>query len=224
LFDKYNHLLIDEYQDLNIIERAVIQRVFCCNKTFVGDLNQKLFLQNYDDVYNNFKIVELKNSYRSTIEIFEFLETIIKSNGVNGVKRNGKEVEFKLFSNEDEEKKYLRDLIKNYDGKSLAIICKNKKQASKLYLELSDFDNVSFLDVKNKEIRRGVVVSGVSLVKGLEFDKVIVYGANDKNYNSEIDKNYFYIACSRAINELVVLSENDFTSFVDDKYRKNLKQ
>ena len=100
----------------------------------------------------------------------------------------------------------------------MAIVCKNKRQASKLYLELSDYDNVSFLDVKNKEIKRGVVVSGVSLVKGLEFDKVIVYGANEKNYFSDIDRNYFYIACSRAINELTIISESSFTSFIENKF------
>lgn len=223
LFDKYNHLLIDEYQDLNIIERSVIQRVFNCNKTFVGDLNQRLFLQNYGQLYNDFKIVELNNSYRSTLEIFNFLENIIKSKGVNGVKRHGKPVEFRVFSTEFEEKKYLKQLIKEYNGQSLAIICKNKKQASKLYTELSQSYNISFLDVKNKDIKRGVVISGVSLVKGLEFDKVIVYGANNKNYNSEIDKNYFYIACSRAMNELVILSDNEFTSFIGDNYEKNTK-
>ena len=213
LFDKYNHLLIDEYQDLNIIERSVIQRAFSCNKTFVGDLNQKLFLQNYSSLGEQFKVVELNNSYRSTIEIFEFLETIIKSKGVNGVKRHGKPVEFKTFDSELKEKQYLKKLVKEYEGKSLAIICKTKKQASKLYLELSEFTNVSFLDTKNKEIKRGIVVSGVSLVKGLEFDKVIVYGADDKNYFNEIDRNYFYIACSRAINELVILGENKIVSF-----------
>lgn len=221
LFDKYNHLLIDEYQDLNVIERSVIQKAFSCNKTLVGDLNQKLFLQNYDELYNDFKVVELNNSYRSTIEIFEFLETIIQSKGVNGVKRHGKEVSFKLFDSEDKQKEYIKEVIKEYKGKSLAIICKNKRQANKLYLELSEFDNVSFLDIKNKQITRGVVVSGVSLVKGLEFDKVIVYDASYKNYNEDIDKNYFYIACSRAINELEVISFDSFTNFIDRKYIKN---
>ena len=223
LFDKYNHLLIDEYQDLNIIERNVIQKAFSCNKTFVGDLNQKLFLQNYSDVYNKFEVVELNNSYRSTIEIFTFLEDIIKSKGVNGVKRHGKDVEFRVFDNENEEKKYLKELVKEYKGKSMAIICKSKKQASKLYSEFSNFDNVSFLDIKNKEIKRGVVISGISLVKGLEFDKVVVYGASDKNYCKEVDRNYFYIACSRAINELVILAENKFTNFVGEQNEKSSK-
>ena len=223
LFDKYNHLLIDEYQDLNIIERSVIQKVFVCNKTLVGDLNQKLFLQNYNELYDSFKVVELNNSYRSTLEIFEFLETIIKSKGVNGVKRHGKEVSFKIFNTELGQKEYVKETIRRYKGKSLAIICKNKRQANKLYLDLADFDNVSFLDVKNKEITRGVIVSGVSLIKGLEFDKVIVYDASFKNYNEDIDRNYFYIACSRAINELEVISSGSFTKFIGDKYEKDIE-
>lgn len=222
LFDKYNHLLIDEYQDLNIVERSVIQRIFNCNKTFVGDINQKLFMQDYDNILNSFKIVELNNSYRSTLEIFEFLQSIINSKGVNGVKRHGKDVEFKLFDCEEKEIRYLREVIKEYPGKSMAIVCKNKKMAGKLYLGLSDLDNVSLLDIKGKKIQRGVVVSSVSLVKGLEFDKVVVFDASSNTYHSSIDRNYFYIACSRAINELLIISSGDFTNFIEAKYEKDI--
>jgi len=224
LFNKYNHLLIDEYQDLNIVERTVIQKVFNCNKTFVGDINQKLFVQNYDNILNDFKIVELNNSYRSTLEIFEFLQSIIKSKGVNGVNRHGKDVEFKMFDNEKIELEYLRKVIKEYSGKSMAIVCKSKKMASKLYLSLNDLDNVSLLDIKGKEIKRGVVISGVSLIKGLEFDKVIVYEANNKNYCNEIDRNYLYIACSRAINELKIISSASFSKFLGEIYEKDINK
>jgi DNA helicase-2/ATP-dependent DNA helicase PcrA len=88
-------------------------------------------------------------------------------------------------------------------------------------MELSNFNNVSFLDIKSKDIKKGIIVSSCSLVKGLEFDKVVVYGANEKNYCSEIDRNYFYIACSRAINDLVVLADERFTSFVGKNYEVN---
>lgn len=224
LFDKYNHLLIDEYQDLNIIERSVIQKVFNCNKTLVGDINQKLFSQDYSQLYSNYKVVELNNSYRSTIEIFNFLEKIIKSKGINGVKRHGKEVEVRTFSSNTEEKEYLNKIIKEYKGKSLAIICKTRKQASKLYLELSNFDNIYLLSNKNTALKRGIVIGEISLVKGLEFDKVIVYDASKNNYNSEIDRNYFYIACSRSINELTILSCKDITHFVEESYEKIIEQ
>lgn len=223
LFEKFNHLLIDEYQDLNVIERSVIQRVFFCSKTFVGDFNQSLFLQDYEPIYNEFKVVELNSSYRSTIEIFEFLQKIIKSKGINGVNRHGEDVKTLLFDNITREKEYLLKVIDSYNGNSMAIVCKNKKSASKLYLELCDLDNVSLLDIKGKEIKRGIVVGSVSLVKGLEFDKVIVYEANDSSYNNEIDRNYFYIACSRAINSLEIISSGNFTRFLGEENEKNIK-
>lgn len=223
LFDKYNHLLIDEYQDLNVVERNVIQRVFNCNKTYVGDLNQKLFKQDYSKFLSEFKVVELNNSYRSTFEIFEFLQSIIKSKGINGVKRHGKKVDIRVFDNDKEELEYLKQCIREYNGKSMAIICKSKRMANKLYLSLKEFDNVSFLDIKGKEIKRGVVVSGVSLVKGLEFDKVIVYDASKKNYNKEIERNYLYIACSRAINELMILNNGEVSEFIGKEYIKSIK-
>ena len=214
LFEKYNHLLVDEYQDLNVIERNVIQRIFNCNKTFVGDINQKLFKQDYDRLLSDFKLIELNSSYRSTIEIFNFLQNIIKSDGVNNIKRHGKEVIIKCFDNGQQELKYLKEIISNYDGKSMAIICRNQKEASKLSLLLKDYDNVSLLNVKGKGVIRGVVIGSISLIKGLEFDKVVVYDSNSSNYSSDIEKNYFYIACSRAINELEVISSYDMTSFI----------
>lgn len=214
LFEKYNHLLIDEYQDLNVIERNVIQRIFNCNKTFVGDINQKLFKQDYDKLLTDFKLIELNSSYRSTIEIFNFLQNIIKNDGVNNIKRHGKEVVFRCFDTKEKEITYLKETISNYDGKSMAIICRNQKEASKLSLLLKDHDNVSLLNVKGKGVIRGIVIGSISLIKGLEFDKVIVYDSNSNNYSSDIEKNYFYIACSRAINELEVISSYDLTSFI----------
>ena len=214
LFEKYNHLLVDEYQDLNVVERNVIQRIFNCNKTFVGDINQKLFKQDYDKLLSDFKLIELNSSYRSTIEIFNFLQNIIKSDGVNNIKRNGKDVVTRCFDTKEKELKYLKETISSYEGKSMAIICRNQREANKLSLLLKDYDNVSLLNVKGKGIIRGIVIGSISLIKGLEFDKVIVYDANSDNYKSDIEKNYFYIACSRAINELEIISSYDLTSFV----------
>jgi DNA helicase-2/ATP-dependent DNA helicase PcrA len=94
----------------------------------------------------------------------------------------------------------------------MAIICKTKKMASKLYDELSKYRNMSLLDIKNKGVKKGIVISDVGLVKGLEFDKVIVYGVNKKNVIKEIDRNYLYIAASRAINELTIMGDSTLLS------------
>lgn len=220
LFEKYNHLLIDEYQDLNVFERKVVDMTFLCNKTFVGDINQKLFKQDYELLEKEFKVIKLNNSYRSTIEIFDFLNNIIESNGVNGVKRHGKPIVLKRYNSVEEEITFIKNEILSYKGNSLAIICKSYKEAFKLYQRIKDDVSVSLLSNKSKGVIRGVVVGSTCIVKGLEFDKVIVFDGSIFNYSSEMEKNYFYINCSRAINELVITSSDEFTRFIGDNYEK----
>jgi len=45
----------------------------------------------------------------------------------------------------------------------------------------------------------------VALCKGLEFNKAIVV-QNGGLFNSEFGTNLYYIACTRAINELIVIN------------------
>lgn len=42
------------------------------------------------------------------------------------------------------------------------------------------------------------------MAKGLEFDVVIVYGGNEEHYSSDLDKKLLYIACTRALHQLVI--------------------
>lgn len=205
IFDKYNHLLVDEYQDLNIFERNVVSRLFSCSKTFLGDRNQGLFLQSYDDGFDG-DIIRLNNSYRSSKQIFDFLNKIIDNKGINTVNRIGKEVETIEFDNENVMIEKLIEEINNYKGKSLGIITKSFKDSKKLYNKLKEKCNINMLNYNGKDIKRGIVIGCIFLTKGLEFEKVIVVDASDKNYNSIIDTNYLYIACSRAMHELSLYS------------------
>ena len=43
------------------------------------------------------------------------------------------------------------------------------------------------------------------MAKGLEFDEVIVPDADNRNYNSDYDRNLLYIACTRAMHKLTLL-------------------
>jgi DNA helicase-2/ATP-dependent DNA helicase PcrA len=42
------------------------------------------------------------------------------------------------------------------------------------------------------------------MAKGLEFDEVIIPQANDRNYNSEIDRSMLYVGVTRAMHKLTV--------------------
>ena len=54
----------------------------------------------------------------------------------------------------------------------------------------------------NDSYSSGVVVIPSYLSKGLEFDAVFVYDA--ENYDTELEKRLYYTVCTRAMHKLVV--------------------
>jgi DNA helicase-2/ATP-dependent DNA helicase PcrA len=179
----------------------------------LGDRNQGLFLQNYNDKFEG-DIITLNNSYRSSKQIFDFLNKIIDNKGINTVNRIGKEVEILEFDSENNMIDRLVEEIKNYKGKSLGIVTKSFKDSKKLYNKLKDKCMVNMLNYNGKDIKRGIVIGCIFLTKGLEFEKVIVVDASDNNYNSVIDTNYLYIACSRAMHELSLYSVGELSKLI----------
>ena len=62
------------------------------------------------------------------------------------------------------------------------------------------------------------------LAKGLEFDAVIVWNANDQQYHGNDERQLLYTICSRAMHELSLVSIGGTTSLLDqvptDEYEK----
>ena len=107
-------------------------------------------------------------------------------------------------------------IISEYKGKSLGIITKSFKESKKIYEKIKNkCNNVHLLNYKGKDIKRGIVIGSIYLAKGLEFEKVVVVNASKQRYNNEIDRNYLYIACSRAMHELTLLSEGNATELIN---------
>lgn len=60
----------------------------------------------------------------------------------------------------------------------------------------------------------GVIVTSAHLAKGLEFDRVIVPGADADNYNTGMDRNLLYVACTRAMHRLVLTHTGEVTTWI----------
>ena len=100
---------------------------------------------------------------------------------------------------------------------SVALICKNRKEASDLYFKLSSKTKVKLIDYLDYDsVLEGTLILPVYLAKGLEFDAVIVYEANDKQYNTNYDKKLLYIACTRALHRLSLFYTGKLTRFLED--------
>lgn len=79
------HLVIDEMQDYTPIQFAVLNMMYPCQKTILGDFGQVLnpcHLHSLDEIrriYKDAQFIALNKSYRSTYEIMEFAKKSVIS-------------------------------------------------------------------------------------------------------------------------------------------------
>ena len=79
--------------------------------------------------------------------------------------------------------------------------------------ELISLDNIKLLNIDDTEIIKGTVVIPSYVSKGLEFDVVLVFNVSKNNYNSEFDRNLLYVACTRALHQLVIYYTGEKSDF-----------
>lgn len=205
------HLVIDEMQDYSPIQLALLNLIFPCTKTILGDFGQSLHpchthtLSDLRQLYHKADYVELNKSYRSTIEIMSFADSIRKNPSLNTVERHGDKPLVTACKNREEELQHLIAAIEVFleeGASSLGIILKTNTAAKELYTLLSQAHQINLITPESTSFASGVSVTSVQMAKGLEFDEVIIPQANDQTYSSEIDRSLLYIACTRALHRL----------------------
>ena len=226
--NRVKHLLIDEMQDYSPIQYKVIQKLYPCRKTVLGDAGQSVnpFGSSAADTIRKAlvtgEVMMLCKSYRSTVEITDFAQKIRPDATLEPVARRGEEPQIFQLDREEEEISVIARLItasRQSAHTSLGIICKTEQQAKELAEKLKHFTNdVFFLSNRSSAFVQGVIVTSAHMAKGLEFDEVIVPQVNDKNYRSEIDRSMLYIAATRAIHRLSLTYTGRPASFLPTEY------
>ena len=228
IYDQIKHVVIDEAQDYNEFTFYALKKILK-NSTFsiYGDLAQSLYpyrsLSNWEEIKNhvfndNLEIIQLKKSYRTSIEIMNEANKI--NRGLNlyeavPVIRHGDKVEYIKNNNDHDIKKALDKLI---DKKlnSIAIIVKSNDEGIELYNKLSNKYKINLINEDNLDFVNGICIITSSLSKGLEFDGVIISNASESNYNSNnvLDSKLLYVSMTRAIHNLIVLYNNELNKFL----------
>lgn len=212
-FDLVEHLVIDEMQDYSPIQYAVLQKLFHCPKTILGDFGQSLnpFAvsdeHGFKEIFPHLEFVELKKSYRSSFEIIEFAKRFLPKNTIEAIERHGEEPCVLSHQNGEEQIEHLKhELYKFQEShyKTCGIICKTEEQIIHLEAMLQDFP-IHRMDETSSAFQEGITLCSVQLAKGLEFDHVIVPFV-DEQYKTEFDKGLLYIACTRAMHRLTLLT------------------
>jgi DNA helicase IV len=229
-YNNIKHLIIDEMQDYTIFQYAVLDRIFTCKKTILGDSLQVLFYDPRETVVDVLAkifqskrgarktvIKTLHTSYRSTSEITQFCNDIKNFSAENQeinedmdaltVERHGKKPETIEASDLDEAAEFIAEKL-NYgemdDFDNIAVLVDDEREAYEAYKLLSQETEVTLITSQSTVYAGGVVVLPKFLAKGMEFDAV--YVLTDGSYRENVVACHaHYIACTRALHQLYVL-------------------
>ena len=213
-------VVIDEAQDYNQLQYHIIRKIFPKSGfTILGDVNQTInpyyryqSLEVLKDIFDeNVRYLELKKTYRSSEEIIEYTNKILGLEHIQAIrKRNNHPV---LFKNEENiEQQLMRDIKQlKEESKSIAIITKTDSEALNLFQLLeSKVKGISLLTGNDSKFNRDLVIVPSYIAKGLEFDSVIIYTTEDNPYKN-LEKNLYYVACTRAQHQLIVYNQQYLT-------------
>ena len=188
---RVKHLLIDEMQDYSPIQYKVIQKLFPCRKTVLGDAGQSVnpygssTAETIQKSLTASEIMKLCKSYRSTFEITDFAQKIHPNAELEPVARHGEKPQILQFGSAVEELSGIMGLISTYRKsgyKSLGIICKTEQQAREMADMLKSYANdISFLSSQSSAFVQGIVIISAHMAKGLEFDEVIIPQTDERN-------------------------------------------
>lgn len=217
------HIVIDEMQDYTPIQYAVINLLFKCKKTILGDFGQLVnpnhthTLDDMKQLYDDGELVMLNKSYRSTFEIINFTKKIQDISSLEPIERHGEEPALLKCNNEQDEINKIKIEIEEFkksDNATLGIILKTDNDAKAIYDVLREEYSVHLISSESSSFIKGVSITSIKMSKGLEFDEVIVPSVNNKTYYSDYDRSLLYIACTRAMHKLKLTYVGTLTQLI----------
>ena len=205
------HLVIDEMQDYSYLQYVILQRLFGCRMTILGDRAQTLDKEQQDVLKflpkifgRGIRTVVMNKSYRNTWEIASYAGKISGITDIELLERHGKEVEEKLFASEEEMLSAIeKNLNVGTEGfETAAVITMTEEEAFDISRLLQNRGlEVSYVDRNSSAFRKGLTVTTFYLAKGLEFDQVFAVRGREEN---PLSAQAEYICATRALHELYV--------------------
>ena len=218
------HLVIDEMQDYSPVQYEVLRILYPCQRTILGDFGQAMNpvhttgLQGLLSCFPEAQFMEMNKSFRSTAEIMDYACRISARPGLQTLDRHGEEPSFKHFDSTGEEDRFIREYAERFRSSgyaSLGIILKTNADAKAFYDRISPMlPDAVLLTPESKEYKNGISICSVRMAKGMEFDEVIAAGVDADRCRTDFDRDLLYIACTRAMHQLVLTGTGKVPEFI----------
>lgn len=240
-----DNIVVDEAQDLSFCEIYTLYMVAKNNNlTLAGDIAQSIkppfFISDWNKVINQiqeFSETEIDNSYhqlnisyRTTIEIIEFTNRILKKSFTasydtpKAVLRHGDDVKVLEYTSETtvlndiELRSFIETINRQFTlgAVTTAIVCSNERHADEVFKLLNQHKekfNIELVSYKEKDYKTGVLILPIIKAKGLEFDSVIIIDVSEQRYpQNELNIKLLYVATTRALHRLIITTHKNLIS------------
>jgi len=217
------HTVVDEAQDLSPFQFFILKTVITGSSfTILGDLCQGLHayrgINRWQDILpavfgGSTEYLTLERSYRTTVEIMTAAKQVIShlpavlSHPIRPVIRHGEPVRLCQCADAAALPAVVAAgvaSLRTAGFGSIAVIGKTPEECADLLKHLTAAGEAAqLLTGREDEYRGGTVVAPAYLVKGLEFDAVLIAGAGRQQYAAtETDIKLLYVAMTRALHRL----------------------
>ncbi len=220
------YVVIDEAQDFSHFQFYALKKIFNTELfTILGDLSQGIHsyraIKNWNTVLNKIfppdksQYLTLEQSYRTTIEIMNLANKVIKEVPIEGlilakpVVRHGENPLILKMKSCEEIITAVELKIKELKKEgfySIALIGKTLKECINIHKSINKKRTlkVKLLDEKESIYNSDVVIVPSYLAKGLEFDAVIIINIDDIYGEEELDLKLLYVALTRALHRMYI--------------------
>ncbi len=201
----FDHVLVDEYQDVNAMQIELIELLASPNLFVVGDPRQSIFgwrgsdigyILDFEKTHTNVDLIHLTKNYRSAKEIVKFMNHSISDMGLPDLEHHNefRNVEIRIldFEGEKAEQEFVIGNILNSDvaNEDIFVLARTNRQLMELSQSMNarGIPHLVRADMgvgkgDNEGIKEGkVTLASVHAIKGLETKKVFVIGANEQNF------------------------------------------
>lgn len=234
-YEPIRTIVIDEAQDFSPFQMKLLHDMQSKPSfTLVGDLMQGIHsdegITSWEEVKEGvFKgdVVrhDLVQSYRNTEQIMSFANRIAAHFPVAGqrlakpVLRKGEAVEVVAQSTEAQWLAYVIDKVQAWKQEgfnTIALVARTFKEAKTNYDKLKKHLDISLITQEHTSYHGGVMLIPASLVKGLEFDCVMVLNVEDVYYPYDaFMARLLYVICTRPLHRLALLHMGTCSKLID---------
>ncbi|MBD3209370.1 exodeoxyribonuclease V subunit gamma, partial [Candidatus Woesearchaeota archaeon] len=199
---RYEHVLVDEYQDVNDQQITLLELLEPANLFCVGDPRQSIYgwrgskldhILAFPERHPKAAVIQLTKNYRCAQDILDLCNDVIKKTGYPDLQATTKErgvITIKHHATEDEQVSAVTKAIKGYQGdkRDIFVLARTNKALEKVQRALAAH-GIDYL-LRTDELKRTsidpkqdqVTLATIHAIKGLEAKHVHVINANTNNF------------------------------------------